>query len=506
MAHDDRDRNFERALVRHLRSSASSGAETNALSGAPLESCPDADILSAYHEQALSSDELSLWKEHVVACSHCQFVLAQLVATENIELNASPTQDESLISELAFSRKQRPAASSATDSRPVNSRPIDSRPVKGERRRPPSWRWVLLIPAGAIAASLVVWVSLQRPKPLQISPSSPVEVAENRATPPLSTSPKPVLAVPSERKEKDQPAAPSVGATARSVSPNRDAVANELDKQEQSAKQAPYGYATKTSPGPSLSMQRQEQQQTSRVAAGSPAGSIVDQKKRDAEITSQLAQEGRAIATKSPPPPPPSQPGFLEDGAVTITSAGAAGKVPSPAPAAAPSVAAPKEKAANADAISAMNETVEVSAEPQSPARARAMIRAAALQNPHVFWAPSGKHAWRAGPAGSLESSKDKGVTWTPQVSGVDTDLFAGSAVSAKVCWIVGSSGTILRTTDGGEHWIKLNSPVTSDLTGVRASDAFHATIWFVADQQTGVNKTFETTDGGAAWSSIPPK
>ncbi len=109
------------------------------------------------------------------------------------------------------------------------------------------------------------------------------------------------------------------------------------------------------------------------------------------------------------------------------------------------------------------------------------------------------------GPAGSLERSKDKGLTWIPQLSGVYTDLLAGSAPSGKICWVVGASGTILRTTDGGTHWSKLDSPVTNDLTGIRATDATHATIWFVPDPQTGLVETYQTSDGGRTWSSAPP-
>jgi photosystem II stability/assembly factor-like uncharacterized protein len=131
------------------------------------------------------------------------------------------------------------------------------------------------------------------------------------------------------------------------------------------------------------------------------------------------------------------------------------------------------------------------------------MMRAAALQNPHVFWAPGEKQAWRIGPAGSLEHSKDKGVNWTPQISGVYTDLFAGSAPSAKISWIVGASGTILRTTDGGTHWSKLDSPVTNDLTAIRATDAMHAQIWFVPDPQIGFIKSYQTADGGLTWSPV---
>ena len=166
----------------------------------------------------------------------------------------------------------------------------------------------------------------------------------------------------------------------------------------------------------------------------------------------------------------------------------------------APNSTAPQAKALNGDAISATSESVEVSAAPQSPAASRAMVRSAALLNPHVFWAPGGGQAWRIGPAGSVEHSKDKGQSWTPQISGVYTDLVAGSAPSAKVCWIVGTSGTILRTTDGGTHWVKLDAPVTNDLSGIRATDAIHAWISFVPDLGTGLIKTYQTTDGGVTW------
>jgi photosystem II stability/assembly factor-like uncharacterized protein len=132
------------------------------------------------------------------------------------------------------------------------------------------------------------------------------------------------------------------------------------------------------------------------------------------------------------------------------------------------------------------------------------MMRAAALQNPYIIAAPSEKQLWRIGPAGSLEYSKNKGLNWIPQISGVYVDLLGGSAPSGKVCWVVGASGTVLRTTDGGTHWTKLDSPVTNNLTGVRATDAMHASIWFVPDQQTGLVKTYQTTDGGRTWFSVP--
>ena len=129
------------------------------------------------------------------------------------------------------------------------------------------------------------------------------------------------------------------------------------------------------------------------------------------------------------------------------------------------------------------------------------------LEDPRVFAAPGGKkHLWRVGPAGALEFSKDQGAKWMPQVSGVTADLLAGSAPSAKVAWIVGKAGTILRTTDGGAHWNQLDSPVTVDLGGVRATDATHAIIWLLPENETNHVKTFQTDDGGVTWRPAPSK
>ncbi len=487
MAHDDRDRNFEKALAHRLRYIAPSVPEAGLPADTSLQLCPDPEILAAYHEQSLSSDELSFWKPHVVTCSHCQFVLAQLTATDNIALEVAPAKDPLLLSEPAPSSKVRPR---------------DSRFVNGERR-PPSWRWVLLLPAGAIAASLVAWVSLRNSIPPPVSTAPSVQTAENQPAPPLSSQPKPALVAPSDRNEKVQSVSPTAGAVGGAISPNRDATANQSQNDLQLSQEAPNQLTALPHHGTSVGIQQQQRQQTSPLLLGGP---IVDAKKSEAQATPRLKQEGKQLASQLPPPPPPppaSEPGFFDERAAAAPSPS---RVSPASPAPASNIAAPKEKTANADAISAATESVEVTAEPPTQAGARAMLRSAALQNPHVFVAPDGKHLWRVGPAGSLERSKDEGLKWTLQTSGVSVDLTAGSAPSARVAWIVGASGTILRTTDAGEHWAKLDSPVANDLTGVRATDAFHATIWFVADPQTGATKTYATMDGGATWSPIPPK
>jgi hypothetical protein len=514
MAPDDRDRNFEKALARHLRSSAPSSPEAHVLAGTsserPADLCPDPEILAAYHDGSLSPEERNLWKQHVVSCESCQLVLAHLETPLEIPVNLESNESVAVLKQLASSGKAAVPARIARPSAPHNL------------------RWLWLVPAGAIAATLIAWVSLNTPKPLQFAPSASVEVAENRQTPGVAPSAKTARVTPNEaaeneRKEKDQTAAPSDAGAASAI---RDLASNQPQNQVQLTQQSPLQSAGKPTHGPSLSQQKQEQQQTLRVAPGN-AG-VLDKKKFDAEVSpsvgDRLDDTRRMKARPSPPPPPPSEPSFLADESVSRPVAGqaasggataAAAPVPvpppassgaapaAPAPSSAAKTAAPKTEAANGAAISAATESVEISNELQTRSPSRAMLRAAALQNPHVFAAPGAKLLWRIGPAGSLERSKDKGLNWTPQTSGVYTDLLAGSAPSGKVCWIVGASGTILRSTDGGAHWSKLDSPVTNDLTGIRATDAMNAQIWFVSDPQTGVIKTYQTTDGGVTWSPV---
>ena len=494
MAPDDRDRTFEKALARHLRS-ASSRLDGDSVGGAS-SLCPDPEMLAAYHDGSLSSDELNLWKQHVVSCQDCQLVLAHLETPLDILVLAQADEKVAVLQPAA------PLSKTVLPARAPRTNPLHS------------LRWLWLVPAGAIAATLVAWVSLHESKP-QTAPSL-VEVADNRqpsVAPPLTKAAPPV---PAERKEnaneeaRERPTAPSPAAAA---SAERDLASQPPQNQLQLSQQAPLQYAPNLSHGPSVSNQKQEQQ-INRIA-GATDGAL-DLKKLDAQNAPKASPRvvgGLAKSASAPPPPPapslpPSEPTFLADQSVSAPAKDKGASAPAGAPAAASGAAAAKTNPANADAISSVTETVEVTAASPMVSTAitneRGMLRAALLQNPRVFWAPGGKQAWRLGPAGSLEHSKDKGLTWTPQISGVYTDLVAASAPSTKVCWIVGTAGTILLTSDGGTHWIKLESPVTNDLTAIHATDATHASISLVPDAQSRLVKTYQTSDGGRTWFSIP--
>jgi hypothetical protein len=264
MAPDDRDRTFERALARQLRSSASSNADAGAFAGAPAnpsaESCPDPETLAAYHDGSLSPEERNLWKLHVLSCDPCQLVLAHLATPLDIPVPLETNENVPAM--------QQGVSSAGTAS-----------PVPRARPSPPhTLRWLWLVPAGAIAATLIAWVSLHEPKSSPLSPPPSVEVADNRQSPAAPPSAKSAPAFARERQEKDQPAVPSVGGSEGAASSDGELASKESQKRLQLSPPAPSQHAATPAHGPFLSQQKQEQQ-IGRTAAGS-AGAA-DQKELD---------------------------------------------------------------------------------------------------------------------------------------------------------------------------------------------------------------------------------
>src|SRR5713226_7913228 len=188
MAPDERDRSFDRALARHLRSAAPAG-EAAGLPAVPASqggSCPDSETLAAYHERSLLPAEMNSWKEHIVGCANCQTVLSQLKATDEIPLQAFE-KEKAIVKELepvmaarnleAFSR----AAASSQARRVAKTAP----PKKSRRvllMRGPRWQW--LAPAGALAAGLLVWIALHENQPLSRPSLDHVQIATKQAPPP----------------------------------------------------------------------------------------------------------------------------------------------------------------------------------------------------------------------------------------------------------------------------------------------------------------------------------
>jgi len=476
MAPDERNRSFDKALARHLRSAASAGEavrlpEIPALQGG---ACPDSEALAAYHERSLLPEQLNFLKEHIVGCAHCQALLAQLEATDEISLQAfeekelltkesepvmAPGDLETFPAAVAPGQSQRAAAAPRQKSRRVLL-------LRGAR-----WQW--LAPAGAIAAGLLVWIALHENQPLPLPSLKQVQVATNQAPPPpppsvsravREASPPPKAALTKPQSAADEFAS----ARARSAS----SAMKSSEKPD---------YPAQVSPSKPLADKESSLRKDAERRASNDLLRAQEQLDRDAEAVGGAKQENAEVQLQaqaanvpsqnqsnanSPKPPGPPALGQAESKQKLMKSA-------PPAP-------APPPRAASGFA-------------------GTTALEVAAVSNPHLIAAPGSKVLWRAGRSGVIALSQDGGSSWSWQTSGVLADLLAGSAPSDKVCWIVGRVGAILLTTDGGAHWTPISSPLSEDLGGIRATDALHATIWNARN-----TKGFETSDGGLTWKAVP--
>src|SRR5882757_1419900 len=231
MAADERDRRFDKALARHLRS-AQPAHDSAGLPGIPASragDCPDPETLAAYHERSLFSEQMNSLKEHIVGCANCQSVLAQLEATDEILLQAPQQQAEQQVI-------------AARESVPVEA--ISAATTRKSRRvillRGARWQW--LAPAGALAAGLLVWIALHENRQLAPPALNEIQVAKNQPLPsPAPSAPRAqqeisqvAKAAPAKPSSKaDEFAAAHANATARLGAPKSN------EKQETLAKVAP---------------------------------------------------------------------------------------------------------------------------------------------------------------------------------------------------------------------------------------------------------------------------
>jgi hypothetical protein len=468
---DDREQQFERALARHLSNAS------------PDSACPDAEALAAYHERALSLEEMARWKEHIAGCTRCQESLALVEQSEKVRVEEWEHQNVP-VQEMVLPKNMRAAGASVhqeEEALKTSPRAEAARPIRKATARP-HWRWV--VPVGVLAASVIVWVQVREFRTQRSHHRmESVQVAQNRPAAPQSPA---ASYGASDHLRKEEPPA------------------KELDKEIR-----PQGVVPSPAPQMVLPLEREPAAKT--IAPPPPAFERSLTTQKDSRIAG-------AAKVAAPRPVPPSSSPLVRSRAKEIAS-------PTTAEAAAPAGgaggavggaignAAAKEK--KSEQVPNATQTVPVqseaapvdttgsstsaltssSTELQLSARKVTNLLQLAGGDRRYIVAPGEKHAWRVGEAGKIERSTDRGKTWKLEKSGVAADLTAGSATSDKVCWVAGKAGTVLLTTDGGKHWKQISSPITEDLGGIHAIDAQRASIWDVPNR-----KTFETGDGGATW------
>jgi hypothetical protein len=457
MPSDDRERSFENALASHLRAGHSATGSTSA--------CFDAETLAAYQERSLAPAQMASLKAHVADCERCRQILAHLQATDEIPVAAQEVARH---------------ANAVADS---NVRVVHA-------RRPTLWRWAA--PAGALAASLLVWVAVHEDKSVRIpAQATSVDIKQAETAKdllaPSSRSTSPSLDAKKETPQSDALSGLNTATTSRIAGVPRPAPRSLLKQKgpandgkkswvaDDSPQMARNSLSREVSPAPEETLQSRSE------LAERIEGSKTDAPRIEAEAKAANARRdaplpgSRQLAAPAPPPVP----GAIARAAPTTPSA---------------RTVAPSEPAGASGGITQQQEIAGMSKFSEKP-----QLRLATSIGEVTISAPGETVSWRVGQAGVIEFSSDAGKTWTLQPSGVTTDLLGGSAPSEKVCWIVGGAGTILRTTDAGTHWQKIRPPVQDDIRTIVAVDARRVTISLT-------NGSYQTTDGGATWNKLAPE
>src|SRR5271165_554277 len=168
MPSDNRDQQFERALAQHLRNAS------------PYSDCPDAETLAAYHERTLSLEELARWKEHIARCTRCQESLALVERSEDLPAEEWEHQNVPVpLDGIVLPQHMRAAGANIQQKEVVlNAAPASTpTPIRKAAERP-QWRWI--VPAGALAASVIVWIGVKEIRTQRGHPVESVQVAQNR--------------------------------------------------------------------------------------------------------------------------------------------------------------------------------------------------------------------------------------------------------------------------------------------------------------------------------------
>ena len=475
MAPDERDRSFDKALVRHLRAGSASQDPANSLSreSTRLGECPGPETLAAYHERSLLPAEMNSWKEHIVGCVNCQTILSHLEATDAIPLESADEAKTLAPAEsahhVAASIQHQPAAPAIL---PQQSR-------RARLLRSARWQW--LAPAGALAAGLLVWIALHEKQPLAPPNMNEIQVAtkETPPPPPPSVSGLPQETPPSLSAGRAKPqsatdefpsARPRASRGAAKTDSKQEYLAQASPPASRFDKEKEGGLRKDAARTSSVDLLRAQEQLDRDGKTADNARQESAEVQLQAQANAQLQNQSNANAPKAPGPAPLGQMEAKKMKAAPVS----------------PTVPAPQPPGVAGGIASSYNDSASLQV-------ARAIV------NPRLISPPGSNVVWRASRSGLIEFSKDGGSSWSRQVSGVLVDLLTGSAPSDQTCWIVGRAGAILLTTDAGAHWKVVQSPLAEDLGGIRAADALHAMIW-----NTRATKSFQTNDGGLTWVPVP--
>jgi len=129
----------------------------------------------------------------------------------------------------------------------------------------------------------------------------------------------------------------------------------------------------------------------------------------------------------------------------------------------------------------------------QNKGRARAAVPAVAKTLAFPVW------QWALSSEGMVQRSADHGATWqvVPVAKGI---TFRAISSTANHVWVGGSAGMLYHSADSGQHWTQISPSVAgeslqADITHIQFADPLHGTV------TTSNAEVWGTADGGRSWT-----
>jgi Photosynthesis system II assembly factor YCF48 len=417
----------------------------------PGTACPDPEILAAYFEHSLASDETAQCELHLSRCGRCREQLGAMARAEQLADERVPELE------------------------PKHAGLLD-------------WRW--LTATAAVMALATVWL-VHKPerRTLSSQPANRPLVAMDKTAlpkPDSGTTGKDAAAPqskpnPSEREDALQGAPLSKSAAAAkklpSLPPMSEAVTVLSPQAPQEAARSQAADSTMARDEMASSAGGQQDLKQSRTAARSAraAGHAVGQQQNQASQPVTVTGQAVEPQNQGGPPAPAASPLGARAGI-----GGLAGGV--------------------AQSKTLDHESANQRAEKSLPISGSDLAaESGALQlleersTEKIINTPIPTVKWRINSGSFVERSDDGGATWKGEEVDPSGTLLAGSAPHDKICWVVGRHGLVLLTKDA-QNWKKVPPPDSADLIAVSAKDASSATV------TTADGRKFSTHNRGKKW------
>jgi len=412
---------------------------------------PDADLLTAFAEQALSATERDGVLEHLAVCGDCRELIA--LALPDADVASAPIAGETDTDKV----------------RAPGSRAAAPAPRKLSFAWP-SLRWAALAAGVVVAASVL----LMRPGKLNqtTSPVSP-QVATTAQPGPGSQ-----IATSQNSQNASSPIpSPPMNQSVFSAKTDARRPESELPL---SGKRKAVTPSPQVDPGMLLADNKQESAQADKLAAAPRAQAFAFDASASRAANETVEVSGAAAAETTP---------SAEGNLMARNEA--------------PAI----EKAKPAPQGTDLSGQQKASVAPTpAPSRARTATSAAKMAMPAMAFPASpalSRHVTWAITAGVLQRSLDSGQSWQSALR-PDHPLLCYATHGADV-WTGGQAGTLFHSADGGVTWVQMQPSIKGQQL---SADVTHIDIDVDVDVRgpaevivfTSNNETWSSTDGGKTW------